>query len=137
MTGVELIELVSRKTGIPKADVSSVLGISLSVISETVLGGETVKLRNFGVFYKRAGRTKKAFGRSHPGRTSVRFRPSRTGEAMDKYGVELEEGHEKQGSGGKGPSKCPSCGSDLDGPAHCPKCGTKPFERRTDKKAVR
>lgn len=139
MTGVELIELVAERTGLTKKDVSSVLWCALSAIVETCRTGEKVGVSGFGVFTRRTSKPSTAFGKTVPAITTLKFKPSpKIREfTMEKYGVEFEDGHEKQGSQGNTADKCPACGRELDGPAHCPRCGTKPFEKRQDKKGAR
>lgn len=51
MTKRELVETVYLKTGVQKKDVKTVVDCFLSTVRESVLQGERVDLRGFGVFY--------------------------------------------------------------------------------------
>jgi len=62
MTKREIVMKISTETGITQSDVKRIVQRTLDLIIEALEKGETVELRNFGVFYVK--KRKKRFGRN-------------------------------------------------------------------------
>lgn len=122
MTFVELVEVVSDRTGQTKKVVSSVLRVLPEEVLKALEDGERVKFPSFGAFFTKVVQ----------GRRVVRFKRSRR-KSMEKLGVVIDDDKTKTASV-KG--TCPSCGAYLvsDLPPQCSRCGTEPFEKRPNDK---
>jgi nucleoid DNA-binding protein len=134
MTFIELVEAVAAKTGLQKKQVKAVLRAATNSIDTQVRLGRDVRWAGFGTFYKRTSKAKKAFGRTCPARTTLRFAPYGTlfkENTMEKLGVVMDDSMEKTGAVG---SACPKCGLKLTTPGKCDKCGTEPFEKKPEQK---
>lgn len=70
MTNLMLVDTVGKALGLPSAEVRRVLDATFDIMSDTIAGGDTVKISRFGSFT--ASR--------HEGRRAVNVA---TGEAMD------------------------------------------------------
>lgn len=84
MTKRDLVVRISDKTGLPQQDVLKVIQLTLDYISEALAKGETVELRNFGVFEVRVRKAR--VGRNPnapetdiriPPRAVVKFKPGK------------------------------------------------------------
>jgi len=115
---VEMVEVLSEKTGQPKKVVESILRAFVSEARSAAMSGERVKLPKFGSFYRADLKSRRV----------VRFKQSRE-RNMEKLGVVIDDEKSKTASAAKG---CPRCGSKLEQSDYpkCPRCGTAPFEKK-------
>ena len=79
MSFVELVEAISKNTGLPKTVVAKVLRGFKNKASRALEAGESVKLPGFGSFYVVKQEKRELFGgtRVSGGRSIIRFRQSR------------------------------------------------------------
>lgn len=84
MTKKELVNKISRDTGLSDEDVYAVVQRALDLISEAIVKGETVQFRNFGIFKVRWHKPKQ--GRNPhrpeqvvpiPARPTIKFKPGK------------------------------------------------------------
>jgi len=133
MTSSELIRTIAKKTELPKEAVSLIISCLVQEIRTTVLSGERVRIKGLGLFLPKRIKPTLLFGGSRlsQSRIIIKFRPIRSIDMKEKFGVVLEddEGMTKTGSIG---SKCPKCGTTLKKEKHCDECGTEPFEKRPE-----
>lgn len=84
MNKAELIQLVSEKVDVSRADVENVVDEFLALIEKTIVNGEEVKLSNFGIFEKKNRKERKGTNPSDgshiviPASSTISFRPSKT-----------------------------------------------------------
>ncbi|MCM1291779.1 MAG: integration host factor subunit beta [Prevotella sp.] len=69
MTKAEVAQKIAKNTGIDKADVMSVVEQFMSVVKESLIGGEPVYLRGFGSFILKERAEK--IGRNITSNTSI------------------------------------------------------------------
>ncbi len=100
MTKRDLVVRISQETGVVQQAVLDIVQRTLDYISEAVSRGETVELRNFGVFEvkirkARIGRNPNAPERDVriPPRAVVKFKP---GKEMRDHVIKLTPGEEKR-----------------------------------------
>jgi nucleoid DNA-binding protein len=105
MTKRDLVVRISNETNLVQQDVLAVVQKTLDYISEAVARGETVELRNFGVFEvkvrkARIGRNPNAPAKDVriPPRAVVKFK---AGKEMREAVLRLTPGEEGAGSAGK------------------------------------
>jgi nucleoid DNA-binding protein len=81
LTKKEIVESVYKQTRMSRADITSMLDIILRVMSQAIIDGRSIELRNFGVFERQTRKSR--IGRNPnrpadtvviPERTVVRFR---------------------------------------------------------------
>ena len=75
MTLIEMVEVISEQTKIPKTRVKRVLKALFRETRRVAMSGEPVKLLGFGRFEKRILKSKKVFGRISKARDTLRFKP--------------------------------------------------------------
>lgn len=142
---------------VSKKDILIVTRLIFETITEAIMLGDEVRIRNFGKMYAKfikggnlvwcnlvgkevvrkpniklklepAKRLKRMVGKA---RSRMRYasKAERKKIVMEKYGYGKEEKDPKvKEAAQKG--KCPSCGSELKGsPPVCKNCGSKPFEK--------
>ncbi|MFN7138691.1 MAG: HU family DNA-binding protein [Limisphaerales bacterium] len=84
MTKRDLVLRISNETGLVQQDVLNVVQMTLDYISEAVANGDTVELRNFGVFEVKTRRARVGRNPNHPEkdvpipqRAVVKFKPGK------------------------------------------------------------
>lgn len=83
MNKAELIVMIAEKFDLPRHDVSLIVDEFLDQIEKEVQKGESVKLSNFGVFYKKERKERRGTnpGDGHiitiPANSTLGFRPSK------------------------------------------------------------
>lgn len=83
MTKAEIIQIIHKRTGIPKVDVLVILETYFVEVKQTVIAGEDVSVRHFGTFATQFRNTK--LGRNIRAKTEVhiperyipKFRPAK------------------------------------------------------------
>jgi nucleoid DNA-binding protein len=97
MTKRDLVAKVSDETGLNQAKVVQVVQRALDYIAEAVADGDTVELRNFGVFEVRIRKARIGRNLNRPGielpipcRAVGKFKPS---QEMRKAVIKLSPGH--------------------------------------------
>lgn len=75
MTYVEMVEDVSRKTGLRKEEVRKVLDSFKTTLCDTVKSGEPLAIPGLGKFSKKLIKPRVVFGKMSKGKTSMKFRP--------------------------------------------------------------
>ena len=108
MTKRDLVILISEETGLVQQDVFSVIQKTLDHISTALTKGDTIELRNFGVFEvkirkARVGRNPNAPEKDVPipARAVVKFKP---GKEMRERVLKLSPRSGKRGTPGQSPS---------------------------------
>ena len=93
MTWAELIVAVAVDSGLPKTKVAQVLRSFVKLSRLALMSGESVRLREFGLFYTIVS-AKKVFGgtRKPTGRKIVRFKETRHGQV--RRGARRREGED-------------------------------------------
>lgn len=144
MSFIELVELISRTTGVPKKQVRDVLYSFVAAITSTVLvDEEEVKINGLGKFYRKYFAPKMTFGKMSDHKAIVGFKSyaklrNPKERFMEKRAVVLDDSVAVNDNlmvkVGTHKEKCPKCGAVLDSdpgdPPHCPNCGTEPFEKK-------
>jgi len=75
MTFTELVEQVSKESGISKDEVSLVLKSAVNEIHTTVMKGESVALPGLGKFIRKVSKPRMAFGKMTSEKSTVKFSP--------------------------------------------------------------
>lgn len=139
LTLPEIASRISKRTGIKRNIVVWVLNAFLDECREEILGEGEILLRKFIRIHTYRSKPQADINRREDQiRLSTKpvrsFRRRLNEVTMEKYGVVIDESHEKLGSqkDGKNPP-CPSCGSNLvdysGSVPVCPRCGTQPWEK--------
>lgn len=116
-----LVKEIAERMFFPEETVQAIVDVTVSVITEALLGNNKVAIQGLGTF--RPSRTGLVKFRS-----SVSLRQILKENLMEKYGVKMNN---EALLLAKVTGECPTCKSVLDSkdPPHCPNCGTAPFEK--------
>ncbi len=85
MTKRDIVVKIAKETGIIQKDVGGIVQLTLNYLAENIIAGNTVELRNFGVFETAVRKAKKGRNPNKPKdevlipeRCSVKFRAGKT-----------------------------------------------------------
>lgn len=119
---IALIKEISERLLFPEDTIQIVLDTLVAIITESLLEEKKVIIRRFGVF--RLSRRGTAIFR-----TSLTLKQKFKEQAMEKYGVEMNN---ETVLLAKITGECPECKQLLQSkdPPQCSTCGTKPFEKK-------